>query len=404
MRHPKTASKQPAGHLRLGTLLVGGCATALASGTIAALTRIPVVSVTAMYVSPFILPIGAATGLVNAAAILLLRSRSTLGRRVTAGIATTGSLAVLVLGASQAIFSLRLATRIGLKSFSLIRNQRSKPDIEVERYTSFNGNDLGMSIWTPRGARSSGTLAPIVVGVHGGGWTEGDRHDLAPFMKNFADRGFLAISVSYSLSDSEQLWDVQESQIADALSWIGENAATYGGDINQLVLSGASAGGNLAFNVASKVASGSLSSSSSGIVPRPTVLSIVAGASDIAAVWNESDPVHRKSLRAQLTKHLGGSPADYPDRYDSMSSIRAVTSDTPPTVWLYGPSDHIVSRKSSERMIDALRGAGVPTEVLRVPFGDHLSVLLDAVGNAWVECTVRFFDSHRDKPSERAQH
>lgn len=94
---------------------------------------------------------------------------------------------------------------------------------------------------------------PIVIYVHGGAWAVGDKANSITNKTNlFSSLGYLFVSVNYRLSPSTVSADpnrikfpIHNEDVADAVKWIYENIATYGGDKNKIVLLGHSAGAHL---------------------------------------------------------------------------------------------------------------------------------------------------------------
>lgn len=86
---------------------------------------------------------------------------------------------------------------------------------------------------------------PVIIDIHGGGWMYGDKELNKIYCMNLAERGFLVFNISYRLVPSvtvnEQLQD-----IARALRWISENMKNYPCDSKNIMLTGDSAGGQLA--------------------------------------------------------------------------------------------------------------------------------------------------------------
>lgn len=120
-------------------------------------------------------------------------------------------------------------------------------DAEVARvrdipYVEGAGPRQRLDVYTPRaGARG----APVLLQIHGGGWTIGNKRQQAlPLMMHLARRGWVCVAANYRLSPSatfpEHLIDVKQ-----ALRWIRENIAEYGGDPGFVTITGGSAGGHL---------------------------------------------------------------------------------------------------------------------------------------------------------------
>lgn len=109
---------------------------------------------------------------------------------------------------------------------------------------------------------------PVVVGIHGGGWCLGDKSlkNYAKFKPNyFLKRRCIYVSINYRLSpslpvaavwagvagtntwnDSRVKFPSHYQDTATALRWVYDNIASYGGDKNKIILTGHSAGAQIA--------------------------------------------------------------------------------------------------------------------------------------------------------------
>lgn len=97
--------------------------------------------------------------------------------------------------------------------------------------------------------------APVMIWVHGGGWTGGDKasaNGLAHKPAYFTARGFMFVAVNYRLTprlrggepDPQRLmYPAHVEDVAAAIAWVKEHASEYGGDPDNLSLIGHSAGG-----------------------------------------------------------------------------------------------------------------------------------------------------------------
>lgn len=118
-------------------------------------------------------------------------------------------------------------------------------------YRTIQGVDpilLSLDIYTP----SSRGPHPIMVMIHGGAWRTGDKESQSVSeIKSsfFTQQNFIFISVNYRLAPDD-IHPAQVQDVASALSWIMENASTYGGDTGRLYLMGHSSGGHLAALIA----------------------------------------------------------------------------------------------------------------------------------------------------------
>ena len=85
---------------------------------------------------------------------------------------------------------------------------------------------------------------PTILFIHGGGFRilSKDTHWLMAM--NFAQAGYTVFTINYRLAPKHPFPAAVEDAAA-AYCWVEENAARYDGDIEQLVVTGESAGGNL---------------------------------------------------------------------------------------------------------------------------------------------------------------
>lgn len=89
---------------------------------------------------------------------------------------------------------------------------------------------------------------PVLVFVHGGGWTHGDKKfwfDIyGKFGLAFAKKGIGVAVINYRLIP-KTTHEQQVRDVAKAISWVSRNIGKYGGNSGQLFLAGHSAGGHL---------------------------------------------------------------------------------------------------------------------------------------------------------------
>ena len=94
-----------------------------------------------------------------------------------------------------------------------------------------------------------GTGKPILLYVHGGGFTRGDKHRPGEFMYDnvmvwAVQNGMVAAQTNYRLAP-QFMYPAANEDIADSIKYIREHARDYGGDPNKIVVWGHSAGASL---------------------------------------------------------------------------------------------------------------------------------------------------------------
>ena len=108
---------------------------------------------------------------------------------------------------------------------------------------------LSLDIHSPANAQN----APIVMWIHGGGYTIGDKaNQMNNKISLFNEQGWVLVSVNYRLSTPEKSaakFPDHFLDVAAAVAWVHENIQGYGGDPNRIALVGHSAGADIVSNV-----------------------------------------------------------------------------------------------------------------------------------------------------------
>jgi acetyl esterase/lipase len=167
-------------------------------------------------------------------------------------------LGILILGTTSVLFTVRVNdTNTKLISDDLplhterkdIQTPISTNDYTVNEYSYGASERHNLDVY-----QGEATLpAPIIVMVHGGAWSIGDKANsnvVDNKIAHYLPKGYIFISVNYPLLP-EAAPDVQADSIAQAIVYVQKNAAAWGGDANNLIVMGHSAGAHLAALVSS---------------------------------------------------------------------------------------------------------------------------------------------------------
>jgi acetyl esterase/lipase len=101
--------------------------------------------------------------------------------------------------------------------------------------------ELKMDVATPEGPGPF----PVVVCLHGGGWSMGNKRSFHPIIRGLAERGFVAATVQYRLAPAAR----HPAQVEDAVAavrFLRDHAVQWKIHPDQVALMGASAGAHLA--------------------------------------------------------------------------------------------------------------------------------------------------------------
>ena len=115
---------------------------------------------------------------------------------------------------------------------------------EVHRdlfYTEAKDKLQSLDVYSP----PEGKDHPVIVWIHGGGWSKGDKASLQQKPQAFVDKGFVLVSVNYRLVPAVTVKDIM-ADLAKSVRWVREHATEHRGDPDSLIIMGHSAGAHLA--------------------------------------------------------------------------------------------------------------------------------------------------------------
>lgn len=209
-----------------------------------------------------------------------------------------------------------------------------------------------------------------VVMIHGGGYSMGERSDGIRWDRWFTARGYTVFDVDYRL-DPPVSWNLAAPDVACAMGWIAAHANEYHIAPDRMLITGQSAGGGLALQVAYGLGDGTVASDCGGTVPQPKAVFALYPPEDFAMAWNLDMGLPPVGSRVLNTGYIGGSPEQFPDRYRVVSPVFHVRAGLPPTLIAAGAHDHLVPFAGHTEIVEKLNAAGVPNELLGVPYGEH---------------------------------
>lgn len=176
-----------------------------------------------------------------------------------------------------------------------------------ERYRTDTRSDKNtLDIYSFSGA----TNAPVMIYVHGGAWTIGDKSSVADKPRYFNRKGYVFISVNYHLVPDVAV-ENQFDDIDHALRWIADNISRYGGDPTNLHLMGHSAGAHLVANAA--------------VNPGPLSAPLIRNGSVRTVISNDTRsydiPALAAETRGRLPRMMGRVFGSDPARWHALSPI-----------------------------------------------------------------------------------
>ncbi len=198
--------------------------------------------------------------------------------------------------------------------------------------------------------------APVVVFVHGGSWTDGERGQYRFVGQELASHGYVAVVPDYRLHPDGR-WPAFVEDTAAAIAWTVRHAQDLGGDGQRIFAMGHSAG---AYNIAM-------------VAAQPKWLAVHGlGRRAIAGAVGLAGPYDFLPLDGEVTRTVFGHVADL------RSTQPALVADggTPPVLLLHGTGDQTVLPRNSARLAERLQALGVPAELRLYSGVTHAGILL----------------------------
>ena len=192
---------------------------------------------------------------------------------------------------------------------------------------------------------------PVLMFVHGGSWTDGDKDAYAFAGKRFAAEGFVTSVPSYRVLPDHDYDDFM-ADMASALATTLREAAGRGGDPERVFLVGHSAG---AYN-AVQLALAPEFLAAEGLTPG--VIDAVAGL---------SGPYDFLPLDPGVAQDAFGGADDIA----ANQPVNRVTEGAPPMLLVTGTDDTVVRPRNADALAEKLEAVGTPVRVVRYEGADH---------------------------------
>lgn len=198
------------------------------------------------------------------------------------------------------------------------------------------------------------THAPVLLQVHGGAWTLGEKtHQARPLMNRMAAKGWVCVAINYRLSPRDP-WPAHIVDVKRAITWVRDNIGAYGGDPDYLVITGGSAGGHLAALAALPPGDPQFQP---GFEDADTS---VQAAVPFYGVYDFAGSTGLPNAIGMRDAFLGPRVIqttwqDAPDVYEAASPILRITPDAPDFFVIHGDLDSLVAVEQARLFVAELR-------------------------------------------------
>lgn len=237
----------------------------------------------------------------------------------------------------------------------------------------------------------------LVVYLHAGGFTSGDKSDDADMLKWLCSKGYVAAGINYTLRTETNTASVftQSNEIKAAVPKVIEAAKQLGYSIDKMTVAGGSAGHALAMIYAYRDAAEA---------PVPVVLTFgaVGPASFYQEDWGVYGLDQNDEACAGMFSVMAGveiTPEEirdgsYLEKVKPISASMWVDENSAPSVVAYGTHDRVQPYLASLRLKTALEENGVDFRYFELPHSGHGLQNDTAISKQWMNAVVEYLDRY----------
>ena len=240
----------------------------------------------------------------------------------------------------------------------------------VQTASAVYGSDTtfeALDLYTPAGL----TGEPVVVFVHGGNWTRGDKSQYHALGQTFAACGIALVALNYLLAPQVKA-EAQATDVDRALKWALDNATAKGYASTKVFLMGHGSGAELATlsAVDDKTQSAAALAKPSAIMGVITLDGTGFNPSGQAADAGTNPTRYRSYMAA-----FGADPKQW-QQYDCSQFF---TGKLPRFLVIHGVDDYLAPESQSALLVDQLTRAHAQVSYLQPDARDQDDVLVDLV-------------------------
>lgn len=232
------------------------------------------------------------------------------------------------------------------------------------------GNEDGCEydLYLPK--TNSSNKQALVLYIHGGSFTSGDKSEGEPWCKYYASQGYVAATANYPLHSDGSPSDINKMNVCikDCVDSITATCNRLGYHLTEMAVTGASAGGCLAMLYAYSMADHSA-------LPVRFVFQQSAPTSFHPELWGITDD----SLIIEFASMMSGiaitdsmiQQGAHTTLLDNISPASRITPSSPPTICAYGLNDNIVPKNQKHILFDSLKAKHIPCIYIEFPHSGH---------------------------------
>ncbi|AJS59756.1 alpha/beta hydrolase [Paenibacillus sp. IHBB 10380] len=249
-------------------------------------------------------------------------------------------------------------------SFASPKNMETiKKQVHVEKDIIYDKHGIENSLLDIYYPTNMMKELPVIVWIHGGAFVSGSKEQTQEYGMALANEGYVVANINYAIAPGQQ-YPGPIIQANQALTYLQDNIAKYGGDMNQLFIGGDSAGAQIASQTIAIITNEALAKSMD--IQSSVDKEQLKGALLYCGIYNmdkmgiQSSPVIKKGIQSVFWAYTGKKDFHSFSRLDELSTVKHITPNYPPTFLTVGDADPLAPQ--SAELIDVLKKNDVEVE------------------------------------------
>ena len=295
---------------------------------------------------------------------------------------------------SYSTFSAYQSTKKTNPEISIVPEEKNQFLAEERNinYTSIGTRKLWMDAFYPKAKSKTKQIAILI--IHGGGWRTGNRSQHYPLAQQLALKGYVCFTPEYRLS-TEALFPAAVYDLKESIRWVKRNANKYNIDTAKIVVSGFSAGGELAAFLGVTGGMPLFEGTNTQTAINTKVNAVVDMDGILSFTHPESGEGDDSKRTSAATYWFGYSKKEQPKLWEAASSLSYTGEHTPPTLFINSGVDRMhAGRTDYIKILDQFR---IYSEVHTFEGAPHSFPLFDP----WFAPMVNYIDGFLKKVFSR---
>ncbi|KAF9091887.1 hypothetical protein BGX23_004797 [Mortierella sp. AD031] len=238
--------------------------------------------------------------------------------------------------------------------------------------------EMSLDIYKPH-IVEAGDDRPVLFYMHGGGWTAGSKKIIGPLLTEMISQDWVVVAVDYRLS-TKAGYPTQLLDCKRALRWVKDEIRTFGGNPNNIIVAGDSAGGHMACMLALTPNQPEYQPGFESVDTNVQGCLGLSAVVDLVDMNNVSNHDSRGRFIKDVAKREGAS--------DSAENIKFLSEHSPrfrikgagvPVMLIHGDIDTLTPVQNTRAFVNEFRNkCNAPMTYLEIPGGHHCFHLISS--------------------------